>query len=111
MQRMAGRSLDFPVTFKVRGTHSSVGATLLHLALGGCRLRTWRIMAGGETLTIDLPRQNGDLLPISGRVRDAVQVTPGSYEYVIAIDALAPAQEDILAREAAMLVQRRHSAA
>ena len=111
MQRSAGRSLDVPVTFKIRGTDSSTSGTLLQLAVGTCRLRTWRIVLPGERLRVDLLRQNGETLQIHGRIRQAQQLTSNTHEYAIEIDAMPSAQADLLAREAAMLVQRRHSAA
>lgn len=108
---MAGRSLDFPVTFKILGTDSSTSATLLQLSVSTCRLRTWRIVMAGERIRVDLLRQNGDTLEIHGRVRQGKQLTTTTHEYAIDIDAMPGAQADLLAREAAMLVQRRHSAA
>lgn len=113
MQRSAGRSLDFPVTFRIRGTDSSTSATLLQLSVSACRLRTWRIVAPGDRVRVDLLRQNGDTLEIHGRIRQAQQLTSNTHEYAIDIDAMPVAQTDLIAREAAMLVQRqrRHSAA
>lgn len=111
MQRIAGRSLDFPVTFKIRGTDSSTAATLLQLSVSACRLRTWRIVMAGERIRVDLLRQNGETLEIHGRVGQSQQSASNTHEYAIDIDAMPAAQADLLAREAAMLVQRRHSAA
>lgn len=111
MKRIAGRSLDFPVSFTVRGTQSAVTATLLQFALGGCRIRTWCILPVSETLRIDLPRGNGEILQIHGKVRASLQLSITSYEHLIELDPLTGAQADLLAREAALLVQRRHTAA
>jgi hypothetical protein len=103
----ASRSLDFPVTFRVRGVDSSNTATLLQLGLRSCRIRTWRMMASGERITVELPQSGGDTLAIAGNVRETVRVSQNSYDYGIDLEALPPEREELLAREAALLVRRR----
>ncbi len=79
MHKMPGRSLDFPVSFQIRGTSSNVSATLLQIGLGGCRIRTWRIMPMGEVVRIDVPREDGSVLEVSGEVCSTRQLSITSY--------------------------------
>lgn len=104
------RTLDFPITFRVRGTHSSINATLLQLGIGGCRLRTWRIMPAGEKVSIELPTTEG-FLRVEGRVRNSVAAQGANYEHIVELEPLGGADADRLARESAMLVRRARGAA
>jgi len=111
MHRTAARSLDFPVTFRVRGMDVSVRATLLQLGLSSCRLRTWRVLGVSENVRIDFPASDGSTLEFAGNVRVREQSSVSAFEYTIDLEALPGAAADKLAREAAQLVKRRTTTA
>lgn len=105
----AARSLDFPIAFRVRGAASSTSATLMQLGLGGCRLRTWRIMPVAESIEVEIPQEDCSApLLIGGSVRERTQISANVFEYTIDLAPLEAREQDRLAREAALLVRRRH---
>jgi hypothetical protein len=105
-------AFDVPVKIRVRGVVEPVAATLLHIALAGCRLRSWMHLERGVALSFDWRLSDGKALSISGVVAARYAPRNGGvgFEYAVALEALAPADADALAREAAML-QRKSSSA
>lgn len=105
------RTFDVPITFRVRGVAEPVAATLLHIAVAGCRLRSWMLLERGTALTFDWRLSTGKVLPLSGVVAARYAPRNGGvgFEYAVALERIAEADADELAKEAAML-QRRSSA-
>ncbi len=68
-------------------------------------------MPQGETLTIELLGNDGQMLTFEGRVQSSQNAGGANVEYKIDLNALTGAQADRLAREAALLVRRRITAA
>jgi hypothetical protein len=105
-------AFDVPVKVRVRGVAEPVSATLLHIALSGCRLRSWMLLERGTALSFDWRLSSGKALAISGVVAARYAPRNGGvgFEYAVALEAIPEADGDALAREAAML-QRKSSAA
>lgn len=103
---------DVPVKFKLRGLSELVQGTLLHIALGGARLRSWMRMERGTAISFDWRLSDGRVLTLNGVV--AAQYAPRNggvgFEYAIALEELPQADADALAKESAMLQQRSLSA-
>ncbi|HEY9180139.1 MAG TPA: hypothetical protein VIO32_05430, partial [Candidatus Baltobacteraceae bacterium] len=96
----------------MRGVAEAVQATLLHIAVAGCRLRSWMQMERGTALSFDWRLGSGKVLNISGVVATRYAPRNGGvgFEYAVAVDELPHADADALAREAAMLARRSASA-
>jgi len=105
-------SFDVPVKFRVRGVAEPIQATLLHLAVAGCRLRSWMMMERGTALSFDWRLGDGKLLTLNGVVAARYAPRNGGvgFEYAIALEPMREADSDALAREAAMLARRTSSA-
>ncbi len=105
-------SFDVPIKFRVRGVAEQVQGTLLHIALSGCRLRSWMLLERGTGLSLDWRLSDGKLLCLSGVI--AARYTPRNggvgFEYAVALEALPEPDADALAQEAAMLARRTASA-
>src|SRR5579872_4469177 len=103
---------DVPVKFRLRGVSEPIQGTLLHIALGGARLRSWLRMERGTAIEFDWRLSDGKALKISGVV--AAQYAPRNggvgFEYAIALEELPESEGDALAKEAAMLQRRSLSA-
>lgn len=104
-------SFDVPITFRLRGVKEPVSATLLHIAVAGCRLRSWMLLERGTAISFDWRLSNGKVLALVGVVAARYAPRNGGvgFEYAIALERIAEADADALAGEAAML-QRRSSA-
>jgi hypothetical protein len=112
-QVLAGKhSFDVPVKFRVRGAAEPIQATLLHIAVAGCRMRSWFLMERGTGISFDWRLEDGKLLSLSGVVAARYAPRNGGvgFEYAIALEGLPEADADALAREAAMLARRSASA-
>lgn len=105
-------AFDVPVKLALRGVAEPVQATLLHIALSGCRLRSWMTMERGTALAFDWILADGRTLRVAGTVAARYAPRNGGvgFEYAVALEPLAERDADALAREAAML-QRRSSSA
>ncbi len=106
------RSFDVPVKFRVQGVAEPVQATLLHIAVTGCRLRSWMHMERGTALCFDWRLADGKLLTLKGAVAARYAPRNGGvgFDYAIALEPMAEADSDALSREAAMLASRTASA-
>jgi hypothetical protein len=104
-------SFDVPTKIRLRGVAEPLQATLLHIAVGGCRLRTWMTMERGTALSFDWRLTSGRVLALSGVVAARYAPRNGGvgFEYAVALEALQEADADALAREAAMLLRRSAS--
>ena len=105
-------SFDVPIKFKLRGIAEPIQATLLHIAVGGARLRSWMRMDRGQGLSFEWRLSDGRVLTLGGVV--AAQYAPRNggvgFVYAIALEQLPEADADALAKEAAMLQRRASSA-
>lgn len=101
------RTFDLPVKMRIRGTADSVQATLLHIAISGCRLRASAAMERGTGLSFEWRLSNGKLLDVAGVI--AAQYPPkngsGGWEYAVALEPMSDADSEALASEAALLVR------
>lgn len=105
-------TFDVPVKFRLRGVKEPVQATLLHIAVSGCRLRSWMLMERGTAISFEWRLAGGKLLELSGAVAARYAPRNGGvgFEYAIALEALPQADADALSSEAAMLARRTASA-
>lgn len=105
-------TFDVPVKLRIRGMSEPVQATLLHIALSGCRLRSWMLLERGAGLSFEWRLSDGKLLQISGAVAARYAPRNGGvgFEYAVALEELPTADGDALAREAAMLARKTASA-
>src|SRR5579884_1955935 len=105
-------TFDVPVKLRVRGVAEPVHAMLLHIALAGCRLRSWMLLERGAGISFDWRLSSGKLLSINGVVAARYAPRNGGvgFEYAVALEELPEADADELAREAAMLARRSASA-
>jgi hypothetical protein len=101
------RLFDVPVKTRVRGYEQPVNATLLHIAISGCRLCAGIDMQRGTALSFEWRLSNGTLLNVPGVVAAQYPAREGrvGFEYAIALEALPPADADALASEAALLAR------
>lgn len=109
---VAAPAFDVPIKFKLRGIAEPIAGTLLHIALGGARIRSWLRMERGTAISFDWRLGDGSVLAISGVV--AAQYAPRNggvgFEYAVALEELPENQADALAKESAMLQRRALSA-
>lgn len=105
-------TFDVPVKFRLRGVKEPVQGTLLHIAISGCRLRSWMLMERGTAISFEWRLAGGKLLELSGAVAARYAPRNGGvgFEYAIALEALPQADADALSGEAAMLARRTASA-
>lgn len=105
-------TFDLPVKIRVRGVNEPVSSTLLHVAVSGCRLRSWIMLERGTAISFDWRLSNGQLLNLAGTVAARYQPRNGGvgFEYAVALEQMPQADADALAREAAMLVRRTSNA-
>jgi hypothetical protein len=101
------RTFDIPVKMRVRNLAEPIQATLLHIAVSGCRLHSTMQMERGTALSFDWRLSNGKLLNVAGVVAARYPAKDGGpgFEYAIAVEAMAEDDANALAREAAMLVR------
>lgn len=107
METDVKHTFDVPVKMRVRGAVLPASATLLHIAISGCRLRASAIMERGTALAFEWRLADGRLLNIAGVVAARYPTRNGApgYEYAVALEALAPDDADALQHEAEMLVR------
>lgn len=105
-------TFDVPVKMRVRGVAEPVQATLLHIAVSGCRLRSWMHLERGTAVSFEWRLGDGKLLQLTGAVAARYAPRNGGvgFEYAVALEDLPEADADALAREAAMLARRTASA-
>lgn len=105
-------TFDVPVKMRLRGVQEPVQATLLHIALAGCRLRSWMLMERGTAVSFEWRLGSGKLLDLCGVVAARYAPRNGGvgFEYALALEQLPAEDADALAREAAMLARRTASA-
>lgn len=105
-------TFDVPVKFRLLGMAEPIAATLLHIALSGCRLRTWMLLQKGTALSFDWRLSSGKVLPIHGTVAARYAPRNGGvgFEYAIALKHIEGPDADALASEAAMLQRKSASA-
>lgn len=105
-------SFDAPVRFNVRGVSEAVQGTLLHIAVSGCRLRSWLLMDRGTGISLQWRLGDGKVLDLAGAVAARYAPRNGGvgFEYAVAFETIPEADADALSREAAMLQRRASSA-
>jgi len=100
-------TFDVPVKMRMRGAAEPRQATLLHIAISGCRLHAPMSLDRGTALSFEWRLSNGKLLDVAGVV--AAQYPPknggAGYEYAVALEAMGEDDAAALAREAALLVR------
>jgi hypothetical protein len=105
-------SFDVPVKIALRGVAEPVQATLLHIALAGCRLRSWMLMERGTAVSFDWRLSDGKKLTLNGVVAARYAPRNGGvgFEYAVALEQIPGPDADALARETAMLERKSASA-
>lgn len=105
-------AFDVPVKIRPRGVAEPVAATLLHIALSGCRLRSWMLLERGSALSFDWRLSSGKVVALHGVVAARYAPRNGGvgFEYAVALEPIPEADGDALAREAAMLARKSSSA-
>jgi hypothetical protein len=105
-------TFDVPVNIRVRGIQTPVQATLMHVALAGCRLSSWVHLERGARVCVEWRLSDGRLLVVEGAVASRYSPRHGTAapEYAVAFDKIAHEEADALAREAAMLTQKTAAA-
>ena len=111
-QEASKHSFDVPIKFRLRGVNEPVQAMLLHIALSGCRLRSWMLLERGTALSFNWRLSDGRALELNGVVAARYAPRNGGvgFEYAVALEELPEADADALSREAAMLAKRTASA-
>lgn len=101
------RTFDVPVVMRVRGEEETVSATLLHIAISGCRLRAPVSLERGTGLSFEWRLSNGKLSNIAGVVAARYDARDGKtgFEYAVALEALPEDEAAVLAKEAELLVR------
>ncbi|HLI97436.1 MAG TPA: PilZ domain-containing protein [Candidatus Baltobacteraceae bacterium] len=101
------RMFDVPVKVRLRGRSDPLNATLLHIAISGCRLRAPFDVQRGTALSFEWRLSNGTLLNVPGVVAAQYPSRDGhpGFEYALALEALPEADSDALASEAALLAR------
>lgn len=105
-------TFDVPVKISLRGLAEPVQAMLLHIALAGCRLRSWMLMERGTALSFDWRLSSGKKLTLNGVVAARYAPRNGGvgFEYAVALEPINGPDADALAHEAAMLERKSASA-
>lgn len=106
-------TFDVPVKVRVRGVAEPVQATVLHIAVAGCRIRCWMAFERGTALSFEWQLEDGKVLKLSGAV--AARYAPrnggvGVFEYAVALEKLSEYDADALARDAALHARRSAAA-
>jgi hypothetical protein len=100
-------TFDVPVKMRVRGVAEPIQATLLHIAVSGCRLYSMKQLDRGAAISFEWRLSNGKLLNVAGAV--AARYSPrnggSGFEYAVAVDDLPEDEANALEQEAAMLVR------
>lgn len=105
-------AFDVPVKLRIRGMTEPVHGTLLHIALSGCRLRSWMLMERGSGVSFEWRLSDGKLLQLSAVVAARYAPRNGGvgFEHAVALEQLPDPEADALAKEAAMLARQTASA-
>lgn len=105
-------AFEVPVRLRVRGINEQVQATLLHVAVSGCRLRSWLLMERGTFVGFEWRLADGKALQLAGTVAARYAPRNGGvgFEYAVAFEAMPEGDADALSREGAMLQRRAASA-
>lgn len=105
-------AFDVPIKFRLLGVSEPLAATLLHISLAGCRLRTWMLLERGTALSFEWRLSSGKMLSLNGTVAARLAPRNGGvgFEYAVALKPLPEADGDALAGEAAMLQRKSASA-
>jgi|SRR5579884_17866 len=100
-------TFDVPVKMRLRGADVPVAATLLHIAISGCRLHASFAMERGTALSFEWRLSDGKLLNVAGVVaaRYAPKNGGTGYEYAVALEDMPEEESGALAKEAALLVR------
>ena len=100
-------TFDVPIKMRVRGVADPLRATLLHIAVSGCRLHATNIMERGTAVSFEWRLSSGKLLDIAGAVaaRYAPKKPVPGFEYAIALDVMSEDDLNALASEAELLVR------
>lgn len=102
---------DIPIKLRVRSMSEPLVATLLHIAVGGCRMRSWMSLERGTALAFDWRLMDGNVLQLAGAVAARYPSRSGvGFEYAVALEQLPEADADALARDAAALARRTAAA-
>ncbi|HKU66366.1 MAG TPA: PilZ domain-containing protein [Candidatus Baltobacteraceae bacterium] len=104
--------MNVPVKIRVRRVAEPVQATMLHIAVAGCRIRCWMALERGTAVSFDWSLDGGKVLQLSGAVAARYAARNGAvgFEYAIALEELPESDSDALAREAALLARRSAAA-
>jgi hypothetical protein len=105
-------TFDVPIKIALRGMAEPVQASLLHIALAGCRLRSWMLMERGTAISFDWRLSDGKKLTLNGVIAARYAPRNGGvgFEYAVALERIPAPEADALAREAAMLERKSASA-
>lgn len=100
-------TFDVPVRMRVRGDAQIFSATLLHIAISGCRLLSSLALERGTAITFEWRLSSGKLLNVAGVVaaRYAPRNGARGYEYAVALEMMPEQEAAELAQEAELLVR------
>ena len=102
----AKHAFDVPVKIRPRGVAEPVAATLLHIALSGCRLRSWMLLERGSALSFDWRLSSGKVVALCGVVAARYAPRNGGvgFEYAVALEPIPEADGDALALAGVVLI-------
>jgi hypothetical protein len=104
-------TFDVPVKVRVRSMSEPLQATVLHLAVANCRMRSWMSLERGTAVAFDWQLSDGRILHLSGAVAARYPASSGvGFEHAIALEELPVADADALARDLATLSRRTAAA-
>ncbi len=100
-------TFDVPIRMRVRGEAQPIPATLLHIAISGCRISNSVRMERGTALSFEWRLSDGRLLNIAGVVaaRYDLRDPARGYEYAVALEAMPEDEARLLSKEAEQLVR------
>lgn len=104
-------TFDIPVKVRVRSMSEPLQATVLHIAIGNCRMRSWMSLERGTAVAFDWQLRDGKTLHLNGTVAARYPASSGvGFEHAIALEQLPDADADALARDLAALSRRTAAA-
>jgi hypothetical protein len=104
-------TFDVPVKLRVRSSAEPLQGTVLHIAVGSCRVRSWMSLERGTAVSFDWILSDGKTLQLNGAVAARYPATEGvGFEYAIALEKVPEDDADALARDAALLARRTAAA-
>lgn len=100
-------TFDVPIKMRIRGDSSAQAATLLHIAISGCRIQAGIALERGTGLSFEWRLSNGTLLNVAGVIaaRYAPKNGAPGHEYAVALETMPEHEAEALAREAEQLVR------